>query len=83
MDEIIKYAAVLILLALSRSPFTSFAAEQLDWIRPSADKTHFVSGPPAKRIEMWGFNYDRDHGGRLLEDFGPRNGTPSQKTFVR
>ncbi len=41
----------------------------VDWIRPSEDGTHFVREGTGKRIEMWGFNYDHDEGGRLLEDY--------------
>ncbi|MGE5611920.1 MAG: cellulase family glycosylhydrolase [Bacillota bacterium] len=41
----------------------------LDWIRPSQDKTHFVRGGTAERVVLWGFNYDRDDAGRLLEDY--------------
>ena len=41
----------------------------LDRIRVSDDKTHFVRGAAGERIEMWGFNYDRDDAGRLLEDY--------------
>ena len=42
---------------------------KLEWIRPSKDKSHFVLHPSNKPIVMWGFNYDRDDGGRLLEDY--------------
>jgi aryl-phospho-beta-D-glucosidase BglC (GH1 family) len=38
-------------------------------IRTSDDKTHFVREGTNERIEMWGFNYDRDDAGRLLEDY--------------
>jgi hypothetical protein len=42
---------------------------KLEWIRPSDDNTHFVRAGTGKRIVMWGFNYDRDDSGRLLEDY--------------
>jgi hypothetical protein len=42
---------------------------KLEWIRPSDDKTHFVRDGTGRRIVMWGFNYDRDDAGRLLEDY--------------
>jgi hypothetical protein len=41
----------------------------LERIRVSDDKTHFVRGAGGRRIVMWGFNYDRDDAGRLLEDY--------------
>jgi hypothetical protein len=42
---------------------------KLDRIRPSDDKTHFVREGTDERIVMWGFNYDHDDAGRLLEDY--------------
>ncbi len=45
------------------------APPALDWIRPSQDKTHFVTGKADERIVMWGVNYDHDGDGRLLEDY--------------
>jgi len=38
-------------------------------IRPSADRTHFVLQGSDKRFLIWGFNYDHDDAGRLLEDY--------------
>jgi len=43
--------------------------QELDRIRPSEDRTHFVREGTNKRIVMWGFNYDHDDAGRLLEDY--------------
>src|SRR5688500_19616166 len=42
---------------------------RLDWVRPSEDGTHFVRGTTGERFVLWGFNYDRDDAGRLLEDY--------------
>jgi hypothetical protein len=47
----------------SQSPYA------LRWIRPSEDRTHFVYDGTDERVVMWGFNYDRDDAGRLLEDY--------------
>ena len=41
----------------------------LAWIRPSGDKRHFVRDGTNERFVAWGFNYDRDDAGRLLEDY--------------
>ncbi len=35
----------------------------------SADKTHFVTEGGDKPFVIWGFNYDHDDAGRLLEDY--------------
>jgi len=45
------------------------SAQPLAWIRTSADKTHFVCDGTDCRFVPWGFNYDRDEAGRLLEDY--------------
>lgn len=65
---------VALLLSLSwpartRGAEAGVKARSLAWIRPSEDKTHFVQEGTRERIKMWGFNYDRDDVGRLLEDY--------------
>jgi len=56
-------AALLLFAALS------LAAGELPAIVVSKDKTGFVLAPTGKPFAVWGFNYDRDHTGRLLEDY--------------
>jgi len=43
--------------------------QSLAWIRTSADKTHFVCDGTDNSFVPWGFNYDHDEAGRLLEDY--------------
>lgn len=43
--------------------------QPLKWIQTSADKKHFVYEGTDIRFMAWGFNYDRDDAGRLLEDY--------------
>jgi len=45
------------------------AAGAPDWIRPSPDGRHFVAAGSGARFTPWGFNYDHDAAGRLLEDY--------------
>ena len=40
-----------------------------EWVRPSADGTHFVETQSGKPFVVWGVNYDHDDSGRLLEDY--------------
>ena len=40
-----------------------------EWIRPSADGTHFVRAASGERFVVWGVNYDHDDAKRLLEDY--------------
>jgi len=39
------------------------------WIRTSADKTHFVGDGTGQRFVPWGFNYDHDDAGLILEEY--------------
>ncbi|WP_435010289.1 cellulase family glycosylhydrolase [Tundrisphaera lichenicola] len=45
------------------------AIPKLDRIRPSEDRSHFVREGTKDRVVIWGFNYDHDDSGRLLEDY--------------
>lgn len=38
-------------------------------IRPSDEKTHFVAEGSPRPFVAWGFNYDHDDAGRLIEDY--------------
>ena len=42
---------------------------QLEFIRVAADSKGFVSQPSGVAFVPWGFNYDHDETGRLLEDY--------------
>lgn len=41
----------------------------LELVRPSEDGSHFVRGASGERFIVWGFNYDHDDGGRLIEEY--------------
>ena len=45
------------------------AGAELELVRPGADGTHFVRADSGGSFVAWGFNYDHDHSGRLLEDY--------------
>jgi hypothetical protein len=47
--------------------------QPLPWIRTSADKTRFVYDGTDNPFVPWGFNYDHDEAGRLLEDYWADN----------
>jgi hypothetical protein len=42
---------------------------KLEWIQLSPDKLQFIGATSKARFRPWGFNYDHDAGGRLLEDY--------------
>ncbi|OHB66667.1 MAG: hypothetical protein A2V70_13405 [Planctomycetes bacterium RBG_13_63_9] len=50
-------------------PSRAGAETGLPWIRVSEDATGFVRAESGERFIAWGFNYDHDDSGRLLEDY--------------
>ncbi|HEX8913381.1 MAG TPA: cellulase family glycosylhydrolase [Humisphaera sp.] len=66
-----RFIAVVALLCFASATFAAPATRPtaLDRIRVSDDKTHFVLAGSKARVVMWGFNYDRDDAGRLIEDY--------------
>src|SRR5688572_24971178 len=56
-------AAIMLFLAAR-----SFAAE-LEAVRISPDKKSFVLEKSGAKFTPWGFNYDHDEDGRLIEDY--------------
>ncbi|MFH1301750.1 MAG: cellulase family glycosylhydrolase [Planctomycetota bacterium] len=44
-------------------------AAELDWIQVSPNGKSFVTAKEQKPFVPWGFNYDHDRDGRLLEDY--------------
>jgi len=41
----------------------------MPWVTVAKDKKSFVLDPSGKKFTPWGFNYDHDDQGRLLEDY--------------
>ncbi len=66
--------ALLASMGLGRSvqaqePGVISVPRRLDRITLSADHSHFVRAGTTDRFVVWGFNYDHDDSGRLLEDY--------------
>jgi len=59
-----QLAVVLIFLTVSRT-----AAQPLDRIRVSDDRRGFILAESEQPFTPWGFNYDHDRDGRLIEDY--------------
>src|SRR3954447_16536043 len=43
--------------------------DEMPWVQVTKDKKGFVLQPSEKPFVPWGFNYDHDEKGRLLEDY--------------
>jgi hypothetical protein len=64
----IKATAIVTLLLLG-CPTVRAKPGEMPWIAVSKDKKGFVLEPSGKQFVPWGFNYDHDERGRLLEDY--------------
>jgi len=56
-------------LALAAVLLAAFPAFGMERVRVSDDHAHFVLEKSGRTFSPWGFNYDRDHSGRLIEDY--------------
>lgn len=59
----------ILLLLLSLLAASSVKASALEWVRIADDTRGFVSVPSGTTFVPWGFNYDHDADGRLIEDY--------------
>jgi len=67
---LVLLVATLTVVRLSeRAKGDNGTSSRLELIRLSKDGTQFVSAKSGARFIAWGFNYDHDHSGRLLEDY--------------
>jgi hypothetical protein len=56
-------------LILLGVPTVQAQADDMPWIAVSKDTKGFALEPSGKPFTPWGFNYDHDSQGRLLEDY--------------
>jgi len=61
--------ALLFNLCCASNSKYSAPVPRLDLIRPSEDGTHFIRAQSGTKFVAWGFNYDHDDTGRLIEDY--------------
>jgi hypothetical protein len=66
-----KRVAVLVAVAclFSSSGPPAAGAGEMPWVQVAKDKKGFVLEPSGRPFVPWGFNYDHDATGRLLEDY--------------
>src|SRR5262245_54450974 len=56
-------------------------AGELDFIRVSADKRSFALDKSGRKFSPWGFNYDHDEAGRLIEDYWSKEWPKVEEDF--
>jgi Cellulase (glycosyl hydrolase family 5) len=73
---------VLFLLSFLTGPVTAAEAPGLPSIEVAQDKAGFVLKPSGESFAPWGFNYDHDEHGRLLEDYWDSEWTKVEADFA-
>ncbi len=66
---VLRSFSMLVVFSLLGAATGSARAEKMEWIRVGKDKRSFVLASSGRPFVPWGFNYDRDARGRLLEDY--------------
>ncbi|MBI1903920.1 MAG: cellulase family glycosylhydrolase [Planctomycetia bacterium] len=75
-----RFTLVALFVCVCCCPVFGSAAE-LQKIRVSDDKRGFVLAPSAKPFVPWGFNYDHDEEGRLIEDYWDKEWPKVEEDF--
>lgn len=71
-----------VLLSITGSVLARDAKPKMDWIQVSEEKRSFVLAKSGRPFVPWGFNYDRDHRSRLLEDYWIDEWAKVEKDFA-
>src|SRR2546427_13276566 len=61
-------------------PHRALAAE-MEWVRIAKDQRGFVLERSGRPFIVWGFNYDHDDSGRLIEDYWESEWPKVDKAF--
>ncbi len=60
---------------------SSVLVPEMEWVQVSKDKRTFVLETSGRRFVPWGFNYDHDEKGRLIEDYWETEWSKVEKDF--
>src|SRR5215831_6115908 len=66
IEKVFRLGVLLFLMAISPG---FVGAAEMECIRVASDKRSFVLDKSGHKFSPWGFNYDHDEIGRLLEDY--------------
>ena len=61
--------AMALAVAFFLVPTAPATADEMPWITVSKDQKGFALDPSGRPFVPWGFNYDHDDKGRLIEDY--------------
>jgi hypothetical protein len=74
--------SLLLCLTLGAGPRPPSAGAP-DWVRVAKGGRHFVLERSGRRFTPWGFNYDHDSRGRLLEDYWEKEWPAVERHFAQ
>ena len=60
---------IITLLTILLLPALTSGAEEMEWVKVSGDKKVFVLTGSGRPFIPWGFNYDHEGDGKLIEDY--------------
>ena len=63
------FATVIFSLLILTVPTAEAKSDEMPWVAVSRDRKGFILDPSGRPFVPWGFNYDHDDKGRLLEDY--------------
>jgi len=78
MSQVVAGISVFCLATFTVGP--ALAAD-LEWIRVADDNRSFVLADSGRKFVPWGFNYDHDRTGRLIEDYWDDHWTTVEQDF--
>jgi hypothetical protein len=64
-----RILAIALLFAFLGSVPAQAKPDEMPWVQVSNDQKGFVLEPSGRPFVPWGFNYDHDDKGRLIEDY--------------
>src|SRR5438105_3795391 len=78
LERLLAVLAIALWLAVGagRAP-----AAEMEFIRVAADKHSFALDKSGRKFSPWGFNYDHDEAGRLLEDYWSKEWPKVEEDF--
>ncbi len=84
MKRWILFAGGFLTLGLLTFLPSARAAEEkgMDWVKVSKEKRSFVLDPSGRSFTPWGFNYDHDDQGNLIEDYWESKWEVVDRAFV-
>src|SRR5947208_1017205 len=56
-------------------------AAEMEFIRAASDKHSFALDKSGRKFSPWGFNYDHDEAGRLIEDYWVKEWAKVEEDF--